>query len=133
MCTSCIIYAMGVCSLVQEFGELGSLAVRLWKGKRHVEVEWTAGPILHYGKEIVLWYKTDVPSGKMFYTDANGRELQPRRRDYSPTWPLKVTEPVAGNFYPVTSAIYIGVSPSSGCQCVTLRYVCMVGPGCRVE
>lgn len=99
-------------SSVQEFGELGSLVVRLWKGRRHVEVEWTAGPILSSGKEIVLWYKTDVPSGETFFTDANGRELQPRRRNYSPTWHLNVTEPVAGNFYPVTAAIYIGVSPS---------------------
>jgi len=30
-----------------------------------------------------------------------------RTRDARPTWQLEVTEPVAGNFYPVTAAIYI--------------------------
>lgn len=32
-------------------------------------------------------------------------------RNRRPTWDLNVTEPVAGNFYPVTSAIYVEVCP----------------------
>lgn len=32
-----------------------------------------------------------------------------RVRNRRPTWDLNVTEPVAGNFYPVTSAIYVEV------------------------
>jgi len=31
------------------------------------------------------------------------------RRDYRPTWQLNQTEPVAGNYYPVNSRIYIQV------------------------
>ena len=31
------------------------------------------------------------------------------RRDYRPTWKLNQTEPVAGNYYPVNSRIYITV------------------------
>jgi hypothetical protein len=31
-----------------------------------------------------------ISSGGVWYTDANGREMQLRRRDYRPTWDLKV-------------------------------------------
>lgn len=31
------------------------------------------------------------------------------RRDYRPTWNLSQTEPVAGNYYPVNSRIFIKV------------------------
>lgn len=30
-----------------------------------------------------------------------------RKRDFRPTWPLKQTEPIAGNFFPVNSAAAI--------------------------
>lgn len=43
----------------------------------------------------------------LFYTDSNGREILERRRDYRLTWKLNQTEPVAGNYYPVNSRIYI--------------------------
>ncbi|CAN0098453.1 unnamed protein product, partial [Heterosigma akashiwo] len=33
--------------------------------------------------------------------------LQERRLNYRPTWDLVVTEEIAGNYYPVTTAIYI--------------------------
>jgi lysosomal alpha-mannosidase len=97
----------------QSYGEIGTLVTRMWKGAKNLEVEWTAGPIMDEGKEVVLQYKTGLESGDMFYTDSNGREIQPRRRNYSPTWPLNVTEPVAGNYYPITAAIYIAVSQLS--------------------
>ncbi len=48
-----------------------------------------------------------MSAGREFYTDSNGREMLRRTRDARPTWQLEVTEPVAGNFYPVTAAIYI--------------------------
>lgn len=48
-------------------------------------------------------------AGGDFYTDSNGREMLRRVRDSRPTWDLEVIEPVAGNFYPVTSAIYLEV------------------------
>ena len=43
----------------------------------------------------------------MFYTDSNGRQMMERKRDYRPTWTLNVTEPVAGNYYPINSRIFI--------------------------
>lgn len=42
-----------------------------------------------------------------FYTDSNGREFQKRVRDHRPTWDLDVTQPVSGNYYPVTAAAFV--------------------------
>jgi lysosomal alpha-mannosidase len=75
-----------------------------------VEVEWTVGPIPvsdNIGKEIILRYDTDIQSQSKFYTDANGREVLERTRDYRPTWNYTVAEPVSGNYYPVNSRIWI--------------------------
>ena len=35
-------------------------------------------------------------------------------RNKRPTWDLNVTQPVAGNYYPVTSAAFMEVRPGSG-------------------
>ena len=61
------------------------------------------------GKEIIVRYTTDVDnrdsSGRTTWvTDANGMEMQSRTFNYRPSWPLKVIEPVAGNYYPVNVA-----------------------------
>ena len=51
---------------------------------------------------------TQIPSGGRFYTDSNGRQTLLRRRNFRPTWNmLNVTEPVAGNYYPINSHIYV--------------------------
>nr|XP_014342916.1 PREDICTED: lysosomal alpha-mannosidase [Latimeria chalumnae] len=60
-----------------------------------------------WGKEIISRFKTPLQTNATFYTDANGREILQRRRDYRATWKLEQTEPVAGNYYPVNSRIYI--------------------------
>ena len=75
-----------------------------------VEVEWTVGPIPSddkIGKEIILRYDTDIESQSKFYTDANGREVLERIRNYRPTWNYTIVEPVSGNYYPVNSRIWI--------------------------
>jgi len=75
-----------------------------------VEVEWTVGPIPiddNVGKEIILRYDTDIQSQSKFYTDANGREVLERIRDYRPTWNYTKAEPVSGNYYPINSRIWI--------------------------
>ena len=59
------------------------------------------------GKEIVSRVTTQIPSGGRFYTDSNGRQTLLRRRDFRPTWTLNVSEPVAGNYYPINSHIYV--------------------------
>jgi hypothetical protein len=57
-------------------------------------------------------YESNVSSGNVFYTDANGREMMKRVVDHRPSWPLIVKEPVAGNYYPLTAAMYIEVCRS---------------------
>jgi hypothetical protein len=51
-----------------------------------------------------------VTNGDEFYTDSNGREMLKRKLNFRPSWKLDVQQPVAGNYYPVTAAIYIQVS-----------------------
>lgn len=84
--------------------------MRLYKGSPYLEVEYTVGPIPiddYRGKEIVSQYLTGIKSDGVFYTDSNGREFQKRVRSNRPTWNLTEHEPIAGNFYPVNTAIYI--------------------------
>ncbi len=62
--------------------------VSLFQGTLAAEVEWTVGPIPisdHIGKEIIIRYDTDIESASKYYTDANGREVLERIRDYRPT------------------------------------------------
>jgi lysosomal alpha-mannosidase len=87
-----------------------SQEIRLYDGAQNVEVEWTVGPIPiedKVGKEIVLRYDTDIQSASKYYTDANGREVLERTRNFRPTWNLTINETVAGNYYPINSRIWI--------------------------
>ncbi|XP_005095526.1 lysosomal alpha-mannosidase [Aplysia californica] len=88
-----------------------SQVYRIYEDKPYVEVEWTVGPVPvadHIGKEVITRYHLDgFENKKTFYTDANGREILERVLNYRPTWQLKQTEPVAGNYYPVNSFISI--------------------------
>jgi lysosomal alpha-mannosidase len=52
-------------------------------------------------------YDTDIQTNGYFYTDANGREVLERKRDYRPSWTYTVYESVSGNYYPVASRIWI--------------------------
>ncbi|CAK8687802.1 unnamed protein product [Clavelina lepadiformis] len=94
----------------QKFSDWAYQVVRLYKGKKFVEVEWTVGPIPvddKWGKEIISRYDTPMVTNGYVYTDANGREVLERKYNYRPTWNLNQSEPVAGNYYPVNSRIYI--------------------------
>lgn len=93
--------------------------VRLSAGYSAVEVEYTVGPIPQYsfedakrvylqGKEVVLRYNTSLNSGGTFYADSNGREMV--KREYNkrgPAYPdpYNISEPVAGNYYPVNALL----------------------------
>ena len=52
-------------------------------------------------------YETEILSGDRVYTDSNGREMLERRKDLRPTWKLNQSEPVAGNYYPINTRMYI--------------------------
>ncbi|KJE92298.1 lysosomal alpha-mannosidase [Capsaspora owczarzaki ATCC 30864] len=93
----------------QVFSNWVTQIVRLYDGDNDVEFEYTIGPIpydIPEGKEVITRFSSDLASGGTFYTDANGREMQRRDLNYRPTWKLNVTEPVAGNYYPVNSRIH---------------------------
>ncbi|XP_040846183.1 lysosomal alpha-mannosidase-like [Ochotona curzoniae] len=101
-------------SLVQEvhqnFSDWCSQVVRLYRGQRHLELQWTVGPIPTFdgwGKEVISRFDTPLDTKGYFYTDSNGREILTRRRDYRPTWSLNQTQVVAGNYYPVNTRIFI--------------------------
>jgi len=82
----------------------------LYSDADHIEVEFTVGPIPfkdNLGKEVISVWRTDIASKQIFYTDSNGRDMQKRIINHRPTWTLKVTDPVSGNFYPVNHAISI--------------------------
>ncbi|CAL1260740.1 unnamed protein product [Larinioides sclopetarius] len=84
--------------------------IRLSKGQNHVEFDWIIGPIPvhdHIGREIITRFDTDLENNGVFYTDSNARETIKRVRDHQETFPWNITEKIAGNYYPVTSWVYI--------------------------
>ncbi|KAL5505251.1 hypothetical protein EMCRGX_G006653 [Ephydatia muelleri] len=96
----------------QIFEDWVTQTIRLYKSYKWpvAEFEFTVGPIPisdNIGKEVVSRFSTNLTTNQVWYTDANGREMQKRVKNYRPTWPLDVTETVAGNYYPVDSRIYI--------------------------
>lgn len=95
---------------------------RVMPGLPYLEVEYTVGPIPvgdGRGKEIVTRFSSNVRNSKnVFYTDSNGREFIRRQKNYRPTWDINVFEPVAGNYYPVNTAMYI--EDGSGNEALTV-------------
>ena len=73
------------------FSDWASQEITLYNDAQSVEVEWTVGPVPindGKGKEVILAYDTNIQNQGQFYTDANGREVLLRTRDYRPTWSL---------------------------------------------
>nr|XP_057921276.1 lysosomal alpha-mannosidase isoform X2 [Doryrhamphus excisus] len=94
----------------QWFAPWVSQVVRLHADSRVLELEWTVGPIPiddDLGKEVITRLDTDIESSGIFYTDSNGREVLQRKKDFRPTWHLKQSEPIAGNYYPINSRAFI--------------------------
>ena len=92
------------------FNEWASQEISLYEDGEVVEVAWTVGPIPvddNVGKEIIIRYDTNIQSQSKYYTDANGREVLLRTRDFRPTWNYSINEPVSGNYYPINSRIWI--------------------------
>ena len=109
MSSTCI-KAQTVQTAVITFNNWASEEIHLYDDAQVVEIEWIVGPIPiddNIGKEIIMRYDTDIQSESKYYTDANGREVLERTRDYRPTWNYTVNEPVSGNYYPINSRIWI--------------------------
>ncbi|KAK3410473.1 hypothetical protein EUGRSUZ_J02454 [Eucalyptus grandis] len=93
----------------QQFSSWIYQVTRLHKDKEHADVEFTIGPIPTddgVGKEVITQMTANMATEKTFYTDSNGRDFIKRVRDYRPDWSLTVTEPVAGNYYPINLGIF---------------------------
>ena len=92
------------------FNDWASQEISLYDNTSTVESQWSVGPIPiddNIGKDVILRYDTDIASAAKYYTDANGREVLERIRDYRPTWKYTVVENVSGNYYPINSRIWI--------------------------
>ncbi|KAI3813627.1 hypothetical protein L1987_18356 [Smallanthus sonchifolius] len=93
----------------QQFNPWIYQVTRLYKEKEHAEFEFIIGPIPMddgVGKEVITRITADMATNKMFYTDSNGRDFLKRVRDYREDWPLQVTQPVAGNYYPLNLGMF---------------------------
>lgn len=94
----------------QKFSDWLTQVIRVYDDADFVEFNWVVGSIPvtdHKGKEIITRFDTELKNDDVFYTDSNGREILKRRLNYRPTWQVDIKEPVAGNYYPVNSRIYI--------------------------
>ncbi|CAF1413328.1 unnamed protein product [Adineta ricciae] len=92
------------------FNEWASYEFNLYRNSSVVEVEWIMGPIPvddNTGKEIVIRFNTNINNAKKYYTDANGRQVLERIRDYRPTWHHVPDDPISSNYYPINSRIWI--------------------------
>ncbi|GKF25549.1 alpha-mannosidase, partial [Tanacetum coccineum] len=82
---------------------------RLYKDKEHAEFEFIIGPIPiddGAGKEVITRITANMATNKVLYTDSNGRDFLKRVRKYKEDWPRQVTQPVAGNYYPLNLRMY---------------------------
>ncbi|KAG2538748.1 alpha-mannosidase-like [Panicum virgatum] len=94
----------------QQFSSWVYQITRLYKNKEHAEVEYTIGPIPvddDIGKEVITRMTANMVTNSTFYTDSNGRDFLKRVRNFREDWDLQVTQPVAGNYYPVNLGLYI--------------------------
>lgn len=136
----------------QVFNSWATQTVRLYADQPFLEFEYTIGPInisddrgkevwttgllcvrngilsrhtAHYGPQVITRYATrGFSTDSTWYTDSQGQEMQKRRYNYRPTWPLNVTEPVAGNYYPMNSAAFLrsgNAQITYDCSCPNLR------------
>ncbi|CAL4941199.1 unnamed protein product [Urochloa decumbens] len=105
-----VIHGTLVDEVHQQFSSWIYQVTRLYKNKEHAEVEYTIGPIPiddDVGKEVITRLTASMVTNSTFYTDSNGRDFLKRVRNYREDWKLEMTEPVAGNYYPVNLGVYV--------------------------
>lgn len=109
-----VVQTSDVTEVRQIFSDYATQAVRISDTSNVIEFEWTIGPIPiddGLGKEYICRYESDLFTGNNdaneVYTDSNGREFLQRKYNYRPTWDMEVFEDVAGNFYPITTGMYL--------------------------
>ncbi|XP_968354.2 lysosomal alpha-mannosidase [Tribolium castaneum] len=96
--------------VVQEFSDWAKQIIKVYKDdSSYIEFDWVIGPlnIDDGGKEVISQFSTPLQTEGVFYTDSNGREILKRVRNQRPDYDYTDEQPVAGNYYPVTSKILI--------------------------
>jgi lysosomal alpha-mannosidase len=97
--------------VLQEFGSWARQFIKVYNDdKSYIEFDWIVGPLDisdGVGKEVVSKFSTPLETNGQFYTDSNGREVLQRTRNSRPDYDYTDEQPVAGNYYPVTSKIVI--------------------------
>ncbi len=102
-----------------EFGELSQAPwikqiSRIFRQKNYVEIEYVVGPVPiddRVGKEVIARYSTSIiKNGGKFFSDSNGRQFVGRTLGNHSVFGNDNgcdIEPVASNFYPVNTAMFI--------------------------
>ncbi|KAI8100833.1 hypothetical protein M9434_005218 [Picochlorum sp. BPE23] len=120
-----IIHGEQVSEARQIYSPWAAVTLRLYKGRRELEVEWTIGPLPDdsIGREVVIAYSSPtIKSNGEFWTDANGRSMIRRVMGQRIAWKSEYLEKsIAGNYYPVTSAAYITDDSSNTMSVITDR------------
>ncbi|GAM19522.1 hypothetical protein SAMD00019534_026970 [Acytostelium subglobosum LB1] len=83
---------------------------RLYANAYYLELEETVGPISiadNKGKEVISRYTTDLHTNNLWYSDANGMEMQERELNKRYSWNYTVVQPVSGNYVPVNAITYL--------------------------
>uniref|UniRef100_A0A7I4YMU9 Alpha-mannosidase n=1 Tax=Haemonchus contortus TaxID=6289 RepID=A0A7I4YMU9_HAECO len=96
----------------QTFNPWIAQVIRLKKGTKPIEFDWIIGPIPKeeknpVTKEVVTQYITDIKNANVFFTDSNGRQMMKRQKNFNPSFKYVDSEPVSGNYYPVTNRAFI--------------------------
>jgi hypothetical protein len=94
----------------QVFNPYVKQIVRLYANASFIEFENIVGEIDiadNLGKEIITQYTTSFASKGAWYTDSNGQEMQWRQRNFQETYDPAPTNPIASNYYPATTAVYL--------------------------
>jgi len=70
-----------------------------------IQIEILTLPVI--GKEVTLNIKSQIKNEEKFFTDSCGLDMLERKLNFRPTWPVELKEKAAGNYYPLTSTIYL--------------------------
>ena len=71
-----------------------------------LEIDYVIGP-LPSGTSFVTRFETNLKTEGTFYTDANGRQIIKRKRNYYPTFKFDESKRITGNYYPITTSLFI--------------------------
>ncbi|KAL1517914.1 hypothetical protein ABEB36_001614 [Hypothenemus hampei] len=93
-----------------------SYTTRVYTNPIIFEFNYVVGPLPYeeHGVEVIARFKTNLEYDDKIYTDANGREIIGRVRNFRDTWNVTIAEPEAGNYYPIVTGVTLFNGTSVG-------------------